>query len=193
MKIARGEDPVVIKSFWKSFKENFKQSTIIWVINLFFIAFLGADWIIILRKDMSFTWGKVAFAVFTLFVMIGFLCMYAFIARFTSSNMMVIRAGFLMAFLKFPAVLLMLVFMISPYIVGVWYLRYLPIIWVVMKLVEELYSGSMFVKTFAKVENGTLNKSEETSEDKSDDEKASSEAGADQDEDSDPEDSDDGK
>ena len=40
MKIARGEDPVVIKSFWKSFKENFKQSTVIWVINLLFILFI---------------------------------------------------------------------------------------------------------------------------------------------------------
>ncbi|MCR5208739.1 MAG: YesL family protein [Lachnospiraceae bacterium] len=164
MKIARGEDPVVFKSFWKSFKDNFKQSTVIWIINLLFIIFLGADWIIILRKDMNLTVGKILFAVFTLFIIIGFLCMYAFIARFTSSNMMVIRAGFLMAFLKFPAMVLMLIFMISPYVVGVWYIKYLPIIWVVMKLVEVLYSGKVFVSTFAKVEKGTIDKSEKESE-----------------------------
>ncbi|SCY35661.1 Uncharacterized membrane protein YesL [Lachnospiraceae bacterium XPB1003] len=162
MKMARGEDPSVIKDFWKSFKENFKQSTVIWIINLLFLIFLTADWIIILRKDFSLTVGKALFAVFTLFVIVGFLCMYAFIARFSATNMMAIRAGFLMAFLKFPALVLMLIFMISPYFVGVWYFKYLPIIWVVMKLVEVLFSGKVLVSTFAKVEKGTLNKSEDT-------------------------------
>lgn len=34
LKMARNEESYIIKSFFKSFKENFKQSTIIWLIML---------------------------------------------------------------------------------------------------------------------------------------------------------------
>lgn len=39
MKIVRGEEPVVLKAYFKSFRENFKQATVIWLIALFMIAF----------------------------------------------------------------------------------------------------------------------------------------------------------
>ena len=34
IKMARGDDPYIIKGYFKSFKENFKQATIIWLIML---------------------------------------------------------------------------------------------------------------------------------------------------------------
>lgn len=43
LKLARDDDGYTIRSFFKSFKENFKQSTIIWLILLLAGAILGVD------------------------------------------------------------------------------------------------------------------------------------------------------
>ena len=44
IKMARGDDPYIIKGYFKSFKENFKQATIIWLIMLVVIAIIAVDW-----------------------------------------------------------------------------------------------------------------------------------------------------
>ncbi|WP_124067024.1 YesL family protein [Clostridium sp. E02] len=43
LKLARDEDGYTIRSFFKSFKENFKQATLIWLILLVLGAILGVD------------------------------------------------------------------------------------------------------------------------------------------------------
>ena len=43
LKLARDDDGYTIRSFFKSFKENFKQATIIWLILLVIGAILGVD------------------------------------------------------------------------------------------------------------------------------------------------------
>lgn len=43
LKLVRDEEGYTAKSFWKSFKENFKQSTIMWLIILVVTVILGID------------------------------------------------------------------------------------------------------------------------------------------------------
>ena len=43
LKLARDDDGYTIKSFFKSFKENFKQATVIWLVLLAIGAILGVD------------------------------------------------------------------------------------------------------------------------------------------------------
>lgn len=40
-KLVRNEECYLFRSFWKSFKENFKQSTILWIFMILFCLFLG--------------------------------------------------------------------------------------------------------------------------------------------------------
>ena len=47
MKLVRDEDGPTIRSFFKSFKENFKQATIIWLILMVIGAIIGFDLICI--------------------------------------------------------------------------------------------------------------------------------------------------
>ena len=42
MKIIRGEEGTLFKAYFKSFKENFKQATLIWIIQLVVLCVLGA-------------------------------------------------------------------------------------------------------------------------------------------------------
>ncbi len=53
LKMVRGEEPYVIKGFWKSFKENFKQATVLWIIVVVVSCILAVDfWWILANKEM---------------------------------------------------------------------------------------------------------------------------------------------
>ena len=43
LKIVRDEDGYLLRGYFKAFKENFRQSTIIWLLLLLAIAVVGAD------------------------------------------------------------------------------------------------------------------------------------------------------
>ncbi|WP_044914303.1 YesL family protein [Butyrivibrio sp. WCE2006] len=45
LKMVRDEETYVIKGFWKSFKQNFKQATILWLIVLAIAAIIGVDFL----------------------------------------------------------------------------------------------------------------------------------------------------
>ena len=43
VKMVKNEESYVTKDFFKSFKQNFRQATVIWLINLIVLLVLGAD------------------------------------------------------------------------------------------------------------------------------------------------------
>ena len=47
VKITKDEESYIWKDFFKSFKLNFRQSTVIWLINLILISIYGADFLIL--------------------------------------------------------------------------------------------------------------------------------------------------
>ena len=53
LKLAENEEGYIARGFWKSFKQNFKQATIIWLILLFFGIVLVLDLLIL--KDSTGT------------------------------------------------------------------------------------------------------------------------------------------
>lgn len=76
LKLVRDEESSTIKSFFKSFKENFKQSTIIWLILLVAGALIGFDLYFFLQADAS-TLRTVMIAIFG-----GFMIIYLSITLF---------------------------------------------------------------------------------------------------------------
>ena len=45
LKMVRNEETYVVKGFWKSFKLNFKQATIIWIIIMALAGIIGVDFL----------------------------------------------------------------------------------------------------------------------------------------------------
>lgn len=54
LKMVRGEEGYVVKSFFRSFKENFKQATVLWLIVLLFIVIFILDFFILRYSGISF-------------------------------------------------------------------------------------------------------------------------------------------
>ena len=78
LKLVRDEEGPTIKSFFKSFKENFKQSTVIWLILLAMGSVIGVD----LYFFLAVMTGSTKLRTLMIAVFIGFAVIYAGIMLF---------------------------------------------------------------------------------------------------------------
>lgn len=108
LKIVRNEAPVIWGTFWKSFRENFKAATLIWVIFLLFAGLLAFDYWASPILIPAF-----ASATRTAVILLALLCfcagMYVFpiLSRFVCTGKQAIKNAFLMACAHFPQTLLL--------------------------------------------------------------------------------------
>lgn len=114
MKGVKGDDGYVFKNYVKSFKENFKQSTIIWLIMAGLLFVFGVDLWFWLKQwqDARVEMAKpmIAVSVVLLSVVI-FITMYVFPlqSKFDNKTSVQIRNAFLLSIKNFPITLLLVV------------------------------------------------------------------------------------
>lgn len=100
LKLARDEDGYTFRSFFKSFKENFKQATAIWLIFLVSGAILGFDLYYFLRIAAVSSFRTVMISVFLAMVFV-WLAMFTYVfplqARFYNPVKRTIFNAFFMA------------------------------------------------------------------------------------------------
>ena len=154
MKMTRGEEPKVSQAFIKSFRENFKQVTKIWIVIVLIGAVVAWDWYSILygKSQGMFLYGKIAFLVMTiLFWSVAYnLC--AFLARFHMTTKEAIKGSLVFTFLNLPKMVLILLVTVLSYIIEAWYLEWGLAIWLFFTTVTLYYVSKMYVKQFAKIE-----------------------------------------
>ena len=155
MKIVRGEEPKIIGPFFKAFKQNFRQSTLAWIIYMVLIALLALDW----RWIVLNGWNQTPFAyklgaVFmTVFVWLMLLSTFPIISRYEMSNMELFKASFTVAIIRFIPLALITIFMAGSVIVSVWYMQWFPLIAVFCSLTVTYFMSLIFIKQFDKLEN----------------------------------------
>lgn len=115
LKMARNEESYIVKSFFKSFKQNFKQATIINIIMLVIGAILYFDLHIVM--GMSGSLSQVLYIIFIAFAflyLIVFLYIYPVLSKFYNSTKNTFRNATLMAIRHLPYTVLMAVITIAP-------------------------------------------------------------------------------
>ena len=115
LKMARNEESYIIRSFFKSFKQNFKQATIINLIMLAVAAVLYMDLNIV--PSLGGTMSQVLYVLFIAFGIIYlmvFLYIYPVLAKFYNSIKNTFRNAFLMAIRHLPYTILMAVITLIP-------------------------------------------------------------------------------
>lgn len=116
MKSTRDEDVYAVKEFFKQFKQNFKESTIIWLILLLVASFIGLDFYMcsLISNDILSTAFKFIFTLIS--VVIGFIVVYVFplVARFENSIKNTLMNAVLMSIKHLPYTLIMLVLTLMP-------------------------------------------------------------------------------
>ena len=115
LKMARNEEAYIVRSFFKSFKENFRQATIIHIIMLAVGILLYLDVMIVGASDNGL--GKVLFCFFIAFTILFamvYLYIYPVLARFYNTVKNTFVNSFLMAIRHLPYTVLMFLITICP-------------------------------------------------------------------------------
>lgn len=120
LKIVRDEEGYIVKSFFKSFKQNFKQATIIWLIWLAVMLIFVGDLLIFMYSGIEFPgWLKVVFLAVVLLSIFATMHVFPILSRFENTVAHTYKNSLLMGVLAFPKTLLMMVMWVVPALVAV--------------------------------------------------------------------------
>lgn len=195
IKILLGENPPVFSEYFRSFKNNFKQSTVIWLILSAITAFFVWEiYLINTSLPAEYTWTQ--YPLYFLLLAI-FSCMaYAFpiIAWFDENNKQVIKNSLLLALANIPSTIFFAIITIAlglvTYVYPVLVLSLMCFLgFALVAILESVFLKRIFEKAGAKLttdddeepdaleEEYQLDEAEKTSEEDADDEEAGDEDG----------------
>lgn len=131
LKMIRGEEGYLIRGFFKSFKLNFKQATVLWFIMLLVILVYVGDALIFHYSLLPFPKALVI-AVVAIAILLLMTAIYVFPlqARFENSIKNTLKNAMILAFANLPKTILMLVFYAVPLVIG--YFSMYSLIFVIM-------------------------------------------------------------
>ena len=160
MKKVRGEDSGTIVPFFKAFKRNFKQSTIVWIIMLVVISIIGLDWQWIMyngwsNTPMIYRIGVIVFSVIALLITIT---AFPTIARYEMKTTEVFKAALIFVIIKFIPLALILLLMIGSVVACLWYAQWFPLIYVFCSTTITYFLAIVFIKQFDKLEKAQADK-----------------------------------
>lgn len=153
MRIVRNEGSGIIGPFFRAFKENFKQATIIWCMMLLAIIFCVIDWYYIREKGNDISHYYVA-AVFVISVIVLCICMsvFPFIARFKVTVREAVKAAFILTFLQFYKFVPIALLEVGTVIAAIWYSRWFPMVLLFGTCTAFYFNTLVCVKAFRKIE-----------------------------------------
>lgn len=116
LKMVKNEESYVFKSYWKSWRQNFKQATGIWLIFLFIGVFLVMD--IFLVNQMTGPSTYLRYVFFVILFIWGMVLTYVFpvLSRFDNTIKQTIKNSLLMSIRHLPWTIVMLVINLLPLI-----------------------------------------------------------------------------
>ena len=120
LKIVRGEEGYLVRGFFKSFKQNFRQATILWLIMLLVIAVYIGDFLIFTYSGVKLR-TILVIAILGLALVLLMVAVYVFpvLSRFDNTVKNTIKNAFCMAVLNLPKTIMMVVLMALPTVI--WY------------------------------------------------------------------------
>ncbi|MBO4784076.1 MAG: YesL family protein, partial [Lachnospiraceae bacterium] len=154
MKIVRKEEGTLFKPYFKAFKDNFKQATLIWIIQLVILILLGIDWLWIYNKGFGNVNEiyMVLLALLTCFVVFITATIFPFIARFEMTVKEAYKGAGLFSFLYFIKLALIAALEVITIIASVWYASWLPAILLFGTTTSFYFMNLTLIKGFKKLE-----------------------------------------
>ena len=157
LKIVRNEECYITRGFFKSFKENFKQATIIWFILLLAAGVIAGDFYIITETGMELN-NVIKIIIMAAAVLVLFTATFVFpvLAKFENTIKRTLKNAFVMSILQFPKTILMVILGIVPWIAGAFFYQIIPIVFLFGFSVPAWVSAMLYNKFFQKLEDQIL-------------------------------------
>ena len=158
LKIVRNEEVYILKGFLKSFKQNFRQATVIWLIQVVVMFVLFMDYYIVYRVPESnpSILLQVLFMATSLLALAVFTFIYPVLSKFDNSIPKTFRNAFIMAIMQLPKVLLMVIFWALPVLLAVFVFQLFPLVMLFGLSLPAYGSAFLYNKFFQRMEDKTL-------------------------------------
>ncbi len=153
LKIVRNEECYITKGFFKSFLENFRQSTVIWLLMIGVALVLGGDFYIILKSDLEIN-RVIRIVIMAAAIMALFTATMVFPmqAKFANPILRTLKNAFVLGILQFPKTFLMMVLLPFPIVICYLSWRMVPIAFMFGLSLPAYLSALMYNKSFMKME-----------------------------------------
>lgn len=103
IKIVRGEEVYITKGFFKSFKENFRQSTVIWLIFLVVLGITGMDIFLFIKGDTNMPkFFQVIIIIEAILVTNMLMAVFLIQSRFENTIKKTLKNAFIISIGQFP-------------------------------------------------------------------------------------------
>ena len=102
LKMIKNEETYIFRTYWKSFRENFKQATAIWLILLAVLIVLILDLLLVMRMPGTITYLRFVFLVLILFEAMVLSYVFPVLSRFDNTVKNTIKNSILMAIRHLP-------------------------------------------------------------------------------------------
>ncbi len=153
LKMVRNEEGYLTRAFFKSFKQNFRQATLIWLVILAVIAILAGDFYIFQYSAVTFpSWMKTALFAVIMILLIAVMHVFPVLSRFENTVKNTFRNSFFMGILSLPKTLLMIVCWAVPVIVGLSFFQIFPLVLMLGISGPAYVSALLYNKTFKRFE-----------------------------------------
>lgn len=128
LKMVRNQEGYITRSFFKSFKTNFRQATCIWLIILAFILMFAGDIYIFAYSEMEFP-RILVILVCAAAIILSLVGVYIFpvLARFDNNIKNTVKNSFIIAIISLPRTIAMILITALPVILLFISLRLVPI------------------------------------------------------------------
>ena len=166
LKIVRNEEVYIIKGFLKSFKQNFKQATVIWLIQIVVMAILALDYKIMYgsAENTPNTVLQVVWLAGAVIALITFVFIYPVLSKFDNNLKNTFKNTMLMAIMQMPKVILMVVLWAIPILVGIFVFQLFPLVFLFGMSLPAVGSAWLYNKFFKKMEDKMLERAKELGE-----------------------------
>ena len=158
LKIKRNEEGYVTKDFFKSFKANFKQSTLIWLLAMLVIGILIGDFYIMnnVEEVKVGYWVQVLIMATGILVIFTLMWVFAMQAKFTNTLKATLKNAFALSVLQFPKTIVMVVAYCIPVVACLISMSVFPIAFLFCFSMPVYVSALLYNKTFKGLEEKIL-------------------------------------
>lgn len=154
LKLVRDEESYIIKSFFKSFKQNFRQATVIWLLQLFVYIVLGLDFYLLFMTGTKYNIiFQVILFVVTVVVLLISVFVYPVLCKFDNTILKTLKNAMFIGMLQIPKAILMLLMFVAPPLVALIMPQVIPVV-LLYGLTAPAYGGAkLYNKFFEKMES----------------------------------------
>lgn len=153
LKVVRDEETYIVKTFFKSFKENFKQATALWYIKVAVFAVLAIDFEIVFKDREGFPdWLPLLLIVVSVLVYLLGIHIFPLQSKFENTVAKTIKNSLLVGLMTLPKTVLMVLITAIPFIIYFWFSAAVPILLLFGFSGPAWLCALLYNKTFKKFE-----------------------------------------